>query len=613
MGWPIALVIVVLALYANALNNPFLSDDGPIIERSPTITTPSVAGLVGLWTTSYWQVINPSGHTVWLNEDDRNLYRPITIFSFWLNRWIAGVTPWAFRIVNVLLHAGAAWMLGCWCAAWAGPTAGIVAAWVVLLHPIATDVINRIVGRADIFVLLGVAGFLATQRRAQTSTWTWGRMGAAALWTSVALGAKESGVIIFPLAAVQTWLARLARTEQVTTNARDHGREATWQRSGEISEPGGGEAPRRAWRGGVALAVPALAYALGRTYAVQPPNYGRAIWDLTGNPLAGLSFWGRLPGALSLAYRYVRLLVWPYPLLSFNLAPHAPRWSDPDVWVGMVLVMLIGIGAVVAARRRPLSSLATAWWLASFAIVSQLLVPIGTYMELRLAYPMIGALAAAAASVAGLRWWTSSRLARIATRAVVAVAAVTAVALILTRNVESASDITLAEADVRHQPGDAGQLIELAGTYEGAGRSAEAEKLFIRATELAPASSQAWYELGAFHAAHGRRELGKRMYERALAANPSQTVVLLALATTAIDEGDLATAERLLTSAQQVDPDNPYVEYNLAVLDDTRRRPDAAMRRLEGIIARRPDFRRAVDGLAALKGAHPQPDDSGVH
>ena len=104
-------VAIAFALYANALRNPFLSDDEITIESNPTIAQLSVVGLWKLWTTPYQRGIRPDG-SLTIILDDPNPYRPIATASFWVNAWLTGVDPVPFRVVNVLLHVLAAWLVG---------------------------------------------------------------------------------------------------------------------------------------------------------------------------------------------------------------------------------------------------------------------------------------------------------------------------------------------------------------------------------------------------------------------------------------------------------------------------------------------------------------------
>ncbi len=570
----VLLAAAALALYANALGNPFISDDERVIATNPTIVRPSAAGLRKLWTTDYWEGIDPDGRVTRLTVD-RNLYRPVTILSFWLNARIAGVRPWSFRVVNVLLHAASAWLVALLGARWFGRRAAVVAALAVLLHPVATDVVNRIVGRADILVLLGIAGVLAIQSIAAERGWTWALTGAAAAFTAVAIGAKESGLVVVPLAFVSAWLAPAGRRP-----LRFHARPV------------------------LAIAVPLVAYTIGRSLTVDWPRYDvDRIWDLLGNPLWSTGIAARLPAVGALAWTYVRLLVAPWPLFAFYVPGRLPSWSDAEVWLGFAILLAVTGGAALLLRRRHLLALAAVWWLASFLVVSQLVTPIGAYSEVRFAYPMLGALAC------GLGWLAErARVAPPALRrpalALGAAVAALAVVAVTIRNRDFRTFAALLEADARRQPNSPAALVRLASAYED-GRVAEAGALYARVTELAPDSAQAWYERGGYEDAQGHAAAARAMYERAVALYPRHHPALTALARLAIAAGELTEAEHLLAAAEKAAPDDPYVQLFWAVLEEQRGALAAARTRLDRLVARRPDFAPAVERLAALRQASP--------
>jgi len=573
LAWrgPLVAVAVALALYANALGNPFLGDDLLAVVQNPTVARPSAAGLAALWTTDYWRGVDPAGRPTEMSTD-RNLYRPVTVLSFWLNAWVAGVDAPAFRVVNVVLHALAAWLVGVLCRRWGAGRGALAAAAVVLLHPVATDVVNRIVGRADVLALAGIAGFLVVQRGGDRGGWTWARAAAAAVLAAVALGAKESGIVLVPLALLQAWL--------------------------------GGGAGGRPWGGLAALALALALYGAGRAVAVGVPAYpADPVWDLGGNPVWGADLAARLPVACALAWDYARAMVWPWPLLAFDVPPALPTWADPAAWAGALLLLGLGGATLVLARARHPASLGLAWWLASFLVVGQLVTPVGAYREVRFAYPMVGGFALVVGwLVARTAGRVGARTRRAATLVAAGLAAATAVGVVR-RNGDFTDLRHLLEADVRQRPASPAALIRLANVHEQAGRPEEAERLLELVRVRAPRSAQAHYESADFYARRGRPDRARALHERAIALSPSHFLSLMALGNTALEAGDLDRAADLLGRAAAVAPDDPWVVYNLAVLDDRRGRRAQAIARLEALVARRPDFGLAVQGLARLKAA----------
>ena len=579
-GGRVALVAVAsvagaFVLYAGVLGYPFLGDDLLAVSRNPTVAQPSATGFRALWVTDYWRGIAPDGQPTEMSTD-RNLYRPVTIASFWLTSWLAGSDATPFRVGNLVLHALAATLIGGLCVALGWRTGGLVAAAFVLVHPVATDVVNRIVGRADVLAVIGVTAYVLVQRHARDRGWTALRALGAFLAAYVALGAKESGVVLVPLALFAAWI--------FGPPARVRGR-----------------VDRGPWLGVLALAAAAALYLLGRGLAVDLPTYTpTTTWDLGGNPVWGAALGVRLPVSLALAAHYAHLVLWPTSLIAFDVPPVLPNWGDVETWLGAALLAALGVGLTAAARRRHPVSVGLAWWVLSFLIVGQLLVPIGAYREVRFAYALV------AASAVVIAWLTERVAARGGPARVVGVVAILvvialAIPAVWQRNEDFRDLQTLLEADVRQRPASPAALIRLANIHDHARRDEQAEATFARVIELAPTSAQARYELASFHERRGHPDRALEFHRQAVALNPSHYLSLMALGNAALARRDIAQADTWLARANEVAPDDPYVIYNLAVLDDNRGQRARAVENLTALVKRRPDFVLAVRALEHIR------------
>jgi len=579
----VALLVAIVTsglFYANALSNPFVVDDDWMVARNPIVRDPSLGNFAKSWTSEYVRgVADTSGVTQ--SEAPTVGYRPVTTTSYGLNAAISGVTPRSFRIVNVVLHAAAAWLVALWWGRATYPLAGAIAGSMILVHPVATDVVNRIVGRADILVVIGVAGFLVVQHAAEKGRWTWVRTVAAMAFVIVALGAKESGVVVLPLAVMQ--LVQLG-------NAR-----------ASADEPP--QRGRSRWRGAIAVALPLVLYIVARAQATGAavPACRRTAWDLTECPLAGKPLGERGATAAALAWHYLRVFIWPWPLLAMDAPARLPTWFDPVVWLGgSAMICVVAVAGWFTLRRHPVA-VALWWWIAGFLVVAQLLFPIGPYREVRLSYPLLPGLACAAALVvaAGFRArWSAARAGAIITTAIALLVSGTTVVL---RNRDWRSDLTAIEADVRARPETPIVHLNLGDQYEIANRTGDAEREFVRATEAGPSFHQTWYQLAGFYERHGREADAARAYERAALVAPSLPFAPLGLGILALNSGDLKGAALWLRRAEQLDADDSSVQYNLAVLDSHLGHNDAAIARLERLVETRGD-KRAAEALAILRG-----------
>lgn len=586
--WLPVLMLLAIAVYANAWPNPFLSDDRPIIQDSPTITHPSLTAGLRLWTIHYWARVLPDGQLK-LDIGDTNLYRPVVIFSYWLNSLATGVDARWFRLVNLLLHAAAAFAVGRWIAVWLGRAPGLVAAGLVLLHPVGTDVINRIVGRADILALLGIAAFLALQRSAQLDRWTWRRAFLAALAALIAVGSKESGLVLVPLALLQAALHHFAPAPPLVPLPPAH-------------------APRHAWRGLIALLLPLLLYFTMRWAVVTPsPHYAiKPNSDLLENPLLSLSFADRLPAAAALVLHYLRTFIAPWPLIVFDNPVHPPTWASPAAWAGLGLGLALALAALAihALLRRRFILLPIAWFFSAYFIVSHLVTPIGTYTDVRLAYPMLGALAGAVGLLTA--WLMRQRpvARRGAGIGALAIAAAATLAIVV-RCGDFRSEMAMVRADVRHRPDNPAALLRLGSVCFNHGMPLEALHLARRASELAPESSAVFYDLANYELHWGNIDAARSNYELSLRNNPDNFETLANLSGLEINAGNYERAESLLRRAVELEPRYLRSHVNLAVVEARTGRIREAIARLRMVLERNPADPAANRNLAGLERVRP--------
>jgi protein O-mannosyl-transferase len=85
------LITLVLIAYARVFNAGFIWDDESHLTQNPCIVGP--LGLKEVWTTA------------------RAVYYPLVLTTFWALHKVAGLTPWPYHLLNVLLHAGSAVLL----------------------------------------------------------------------------------------------------------------------------------------------------------------------------------------------------------------------------------------------------------------------------------------------------------------------------------------------------------------------------------------------------------------------------------------------------------------------------------------------------------------------
>jgi hypothetical protein len=188
-GPALAAAALALALYAVTLGGTYIFDDVQIITVDKRIQSPQMWKQI--WTRDYF------------NGGVDNLYRPLVTQSFRFQWWLHGNRPWAFHLVNLLLHAAAAAAVAELARRLAGIKAAYIAGLLFAAHPIHVEAVAEIVGRCDelctLFVLSALAIFL---RRPLTMT----RAVSIGLCSIAAMLSKEQGLLLPFLLLALAWL-----------------------------------------------------------------------------------------------------------------------------------------------------------------------------------------------------------------------------------------------------------------------------------------------------------------------------------------------------------------------------------------------------------------------
>ena len=325
------LLAAVALVYGNTLRNQFTMDDGLYVMNNPQVSEPSLHAL-----------FSPNKFT--------NVFRPVTLATLALNWAMGGMEPVGYHLVNLLLHAGVVWLLYLLIQEIFGPSprgksVAFVAALLYAVHPIHTEAVSSIVGRAEILA----AGFLLAAWILHLRDQEWPALFCFAL----AVLSKESAVVFFPLVLLGDYLT------------------GRWK-----------PRLRYAWIAGATLLY------LGLLWKVQGGRFGQARISLEDNPLASVSAEWRILNALRIAWKYVGLHFYPMVLscdYSFNQLPVYQDWRHT---LPAALAAVAAVGGWIWAIRKGQTGLALAGgiYMGGFATTANILVPTGTIMGERLTY-----------------------------------------------------------------------------------------------------------------------------------------------------------------------------------------------------------------------------------
>lgn len=357
-----AVALLTLLAYGNSLTGEFVFDTRAVVGEDPRLEAPTADNLRLIFTREYW----------WPREGQA-LYRPLTTFTYWLQAAVLGQReqPFWFRLVNLALHAvniALVWRLTA-LAVPASTWAPTLAAAMFAVHPITTEAVANIVGRADqlatLFVLVG-------------------------LWSHIRQKPLVTGV---------AWLAGLLSKENAVVLP---GLMVLW----DTLLPSVDGVPRRRLVLRYAGLIPAGAvWWVLREYALSHSEI-LPLTHLDNSLVLGNALTSRLT-ALTVLGRYLWLLLWPQTLsadYSFQQIPLVTSWTDLTLWLSLTALLALVALAVGCRFRAP----AVTWGMAAFFVAllptSNLIFLCGSTMAERFLYlPLAGLAVAVAAGATAAR------------------------------------------------------------------------------------------------------------------------------------------------------------------------------------------------------------------
>ena len=155
--WALALVC-----YSNSFQAGMVADDVPVIQGDARVRAATAANVRLAFTEEYWYGSKTTG-----------LYRPFTTLSYLFNYAILGngVNPAGYHILNFAIHLGniaLVYLLGL--ALFSDPLAAVAMAALWGVHPVLTESVTNLVGRADLLAAFGVLAGLLCHIQAAAAT-----------------------------------------------------------------------------------------------------------------------------------------------------------------------------------------------------------------------------------------------------------------------------------------------------------------------------------------------------------------------------------------------------------------------------------------------------------
>jgi tetratricopeptide (TPR) repeat protein len=377
-GWRLlALGGLVLVAYSNSFQAALTFDNASAIGEDPRIRAATTENIESILKGRYWY-----GNSV--RAASSGWYRPLTTFSYLVNYAVLGngPRPAGYHWVNLALHevnVALVYALGLLVLGETAPAWALAAIWG--LHPLLTEAVTNIVGRADLLAAFGVlAGLLCHVKGASAA----GRRRVA--WLAGLAAAQAVGLFSKENAAV---LPGIMLLYDLTWPER-----ATWRR-------------RAAAYAAVALPIVAYLY-------LRSGLHWHAVIEYTENPLVSAGFWTTRLTAVKVLGKYLWLFVWPARLsadYTYNSVPlfewRVWNWEDAKAIVALAVCLGAALLAVLLAVRWRRTGKPLLFFLVFFFVAlsptSNLVVLVGSTMAERFMYlPSVGLAGCVVAAVCAL-------------------------------------------------------------------------------------------------------------------------------------------------------------------------------------------------------------------
>ncbi|XP_026554761.1 transmembrane and TPR repeat-containing protein 3 [Pseudonaja textilis] len=186
---------VVAACYWNSLFCGFVFDDVSAILDNKDLhpSTP----IKNLFLNDFWG-------TPMSEERSHKSYRPLTVFTFRLNYLFSELNAISYHFLNVIFHAIVCIIFLKVCKLFLDNKSSLVASLLFAVHPIHTEAVTGVVGRAELLSsIFFLAAFLSyTRSRGPENTIVWTPIAATVFLVAVATLCKEQGVTVVGICCV---------------------------------------------------------------------------------------------------------------------------------------------------------------------------------------------------------------------------------------------------------------------------------------------------------------------------------------------------------------------------------------------------------------------------
>lgn len=476
-GWWVIPVMAIL-VYLPSFNADFTLDDVLIVEENTYVR--SLDKLPDIWTSHYW-----AGK---VDATDKGLYRPLTLTSYNLQYAISGQNAAAFHIINVLLHALVCFVLMRFVKlVFKDLTLAFLAGLIFAVHPIHSEAVAGIVGRAEIlcalFVLLAMISY---HHWAGSGNIKW--LVCLLASSFAAITSKELGFLLPAVLVLQETY--------------------TYFTTKKYSFPSRGK-----WTALLSVIVLAVVMWAFRS-TITESAASHEMW-------AEVSAGDRMATALRTTMEYIGMHVFPISLSADYWVSEVPIANFGDLMVWLSILVILGLTGLSFYLRKkwPVFSWGILFFFMMLLPVSNFLFAAGFLKAERILYiPSIGLIIVIASLLLRLGQMKQGKIPALG---IAALLVVFFSVKTWSRGQAWKNNFTLAEATLRTSP-DSPRFNNIMGLELKARKQKEEALVFFeKAVQSNPQHVPALVNLGLAYRNAGRYEEAAAILERALDLNPN--------------------------------------------------------------------------------------------
>jgi tetratricopeptide (TPR) repeat protein len=496
----ILIAILGFSVYFNSLGGKFIWDDRYLVRDNPYIKSFSNIGDV---------FTKDIGAGAGIKS---NSYRPLQLVTYMLDYAFWGLDVRGYHLTNVLLHIFTAlclyWLLNIFLK---DNLVSLFAASLFVIHPIHTEAVSYISGRADslaaLFMLLCFIFYVKNGRSFIFMV----------LSFAAALLSRENSLILPVLLLVYHYAFR----EKVNVKSF------------------------------LSLLSMTGLFLLLRLVFLKP---------LAPDILASTTAWQRLPGFFVALTNYTRLLFLPFNL-HMEYGDKLFSFKQPGAIIGMVILLALLSYVIKKRESRGIVFFSLIWFFIAL-LPSSNLFPINAYMAEHWLYlPSMGFFSIAAI---GLGYLYKTKRFRVVSVVVIIGIIVFYSIITIKQNNYWKEPIAFFKRTVKYNPGSARAFNDFGIAYREAGREEEAIRAFRKTIEINPQHADAYSNLANLYNSLGEKEEAIALFEKAIEINPYYTQAYNNLGNVYGSMGEYDQAIELYNKALTIDPEFAQVYSNLA-------------------------------------------------